>query len=278
MQDRSWGGLAILVAGALAILSVVHASDAVAEPQLPARTGAVVDAADIIRPNQEQGLAAKAEALRSQSNIELVVVTLPSLQGYSIERWGRALGNGWKVGGGSARGVLLIVAPNDRAVRIELGDGVPLSDSAAASIIDNIIVPQFRSGEMSGGILAGVDAIARAATGSPPQDRSIWQWPSLGNVNWSSAGLWLIIGVLVLLAVLQVIRDGGTLPPDYDRSQTSPSADPDDDEDEHVFGGRSRPRSSSSFSSRSSGWSSSRSSSGSRSSGGFGGRGASGRW
>ena len=130
MKARYWGGLAILLASVLTVFSVARA-----DPQLSSRTGAVVDAADIIRPNQEQALAAKAESLKSQSNVELVVVTLPSLQGYSIERWGRDLGNGWRVGGSAARGVLLIVAPNDREMRIEVGDGVAsaLSDRQASS-------------------------------------------------------------------------------------------------------------------------------------------------
>ena len=268
MKARYWGGLAILLARVLTVFSVARA-----DPQLPSRTGAVVDAADIIRPNQEQALAAKAESLKSHSNVELVVVTLPSLQGYSIERWGRDLGNGWRVGGSAARGVLLIVAPNDREMRIEVGDGFAsaLSDRQASSIIDNVIVPQFRSGEMSGGILAGADAIARAVDGSRPDDKSDWQWPSLGNVNWSSVGLWFIIGVLILQAVLRVIRDGGTWPSDYDQTQRSPSS-ADSDDDGYFFGG-------SRSSSRSSSWSSSRSSSsGGRSSSGFSGRGSSGRW
>ncbi len=146
-------------------------------------------------PNQEQSLTAKAADLKSQANVELVVVTLPGLQGYSIEHWGRAIGNGWKVGGSAARGVLLIVAPNDRAVRIEVGDGIgtALSDSAASSIIDTVIVPQFRSGEMSGGILAGVDAIAKAVTRSPQCGRSAAR--ALGLPQQRSTGRSFSIGL-----------------------------------------------------------------------------------
>jgi uncharacterized protein len=196
MKVRYWGGLAILLASVLAVFSV-----ALADPQLPSRTGAVVDVADIIRPNQEQALAAKAESLKSQSNVELVVVTLPSLQGYSIERWGRDLGNAWRVGGSSARGVLLIVAPNDREMRIEVGDGVAttLSDRQASSIIDNIIVPQFRSGEMSGGILAGADAIVNAVT--HPSDRTAEVSPIrtfFKNLDWSAMQTWGFLGVILV--------------------------------------------------------------------------------
>jgi uncharacterized protein len=240
----------------LAVFSVARA-----DPQLPIRTGAVVDAADIIRPNQEQALAAKAESLKSQSNVELVVVTLPSLQGYSIERWGRDLGNGWRVGGSGARGALLIVAPNDREMRIEVGDGLAstLSDRQASSIIDNIIVPQFRSGEMSGGILAGVDAIAKALTGA--RATSVTKQPSTptyepayrSETDWSGLKTVLVVGVMILLSVFGAAR--GTTR---------------DDNDSSYLGGRSSSRSS---------WSSSRSSfSSGRSSRSFSGRGASGRW
>ena len=258
MKALFWGGIAILLASVLTVFSVAQA-----DPQLPSRTGAVVDAADIIRPNQEQMLAAKAERLKSQSNIELVVVTLPSLRGYSIERWGRDLGNGWNVGGSAARGVLLIVAPNDRQVRIEVGDGLAstLTDRAASSIVDDVIVPQFRGGEMSGGILAGVDAIALVALGSrqgastaTQQSAPAFKPTSRSGVEiWSSLKSLLIFGVMVVLGVFRLA--GGAARDDGDSSS---------------FGSRSSSRSS---------WSSSRSSfSSGRSSRSFSGRGASGRW
>ena len=285
MRARYWGRLAILLASVLAVFSVARA-----DPQLPARTGAVVDAADIIRPNQEQALAAKAESLKSQSNVELVVVTLPSLQGYSIERWGRDLGNGWRVGGSAARGVLLlIVAPNDREVRIEVGDGLPLSDSTAASIINNVIVPQFRSGEMSGGILAGVDAIANAVTGANPQGSSVLPTRHSG-VNWYAAVPVLLLALLGLFVILRAMRGGlaealrqepsqGEFWPDPSSVVTKENS-PDHRRSDWFTSGAIW------SSSRSSGWlssggSSSRGFSGfssGHSSGGFSGRGASGRW
>jgi uncharacterized protein len=265
MKARYWGGLAILLASVLAVFSTQ------AEPQLPSRTGAVVDAADIIRPNQEQALAAKAESLKSQSNVELVVVTLPSLQGYSIERWGRDLGNGWRVGGSAARGVLLIVAPNDREMRIEVGDGLVsvLSDRQASSIIGNIIVPQFRSGEMSGGILAGADAIANAVTRS--SGGTVAASPVrayFNNLDWATIRTWGFWGVMVVLVGYRVVRYAIQHPDEFWDSFSQSS---DDDQD---WSGRS---SGSSF--FSSNRSSSRSSfSSSRSSRSFSGRGSSGRW
>jgi uncharacterized protein len=270
MMARHWGAVAIFLVSVL-----VGSSIGLADPQLPARAGAVVDAADIIGANQEQALAAKAARLQSELGVELVVVTLPSLQGYAIERWGRDLGNRWQVGGSAARGVVLIVAPNDRQVRIEVGDGLSFPDSAAAAIVDTIIVPQFRSGEMSGGILAGVDAIARTVNGSPPVDTSWWERLSFDEVNWSNVALWTFLGILLLLAICKMIRDGWNAPMDYDRSSRDTWSTGSANDDNGYFYGNSN----SGWSSSDSSWSgSSGSSSSNSSSGGFSGSGASGRW
>jgi uncharacterized protein len=284
MMARCWCAAAIFLASLL-----IGSGVGLADPHLPARTGAVVDAANIIGANQEQSLAAKAAKLQSELGVELVVVTLPSLQGYTIERWGRDLGNRWQVGGSTARGVVLIVAPNDREVRIEVGDGLPLSDSTATSIINNVIVPQFRSGEMSGGILAGVDAIARAATGSKPHANSA---PPIGDsgVNWLAAGPLLLLALLGLFVVLKAMRGTLSEGPAQEPSQGEFWPDPSPvltkaNSPDHRRSGWFASDSIWS-SSRSSGWLSSggRSSRGfggfssGRSSGGFSGRGASGRW
>jgi uncharacterized protein len=270
MMARHWGAVAIFLVSLLAGSGV-----GLADPQLPARSGAVVDAANIIGANQEQSLAAKATKLQAESGIELVVVTLPSLQGYAIERWGRALGNRWQVGGSAARGVVLIVAPNDRQVRIEVGDGLAFPDSAAAAIVNTIIVPQFRSGEMSGGILAGVDAIARTVNGSPPVDTSWRERLSFDEVNWSNVALWIFLGILLLLAICKTIRDSWNAPTDYDWSSRDTWSTGSANDDSGYFYGNSN----SGWSSSDSSWSSSSSgSSSSDSSGGFSGSGASGRW
>jgi uncharacterized protein len=263
MKVRYWGGLAILLASVLLVFSVARA-----DPQLPIRTGAVVDAADIIRPNQEQALAAKGESLKSQSNVELVVVTLPSLQGYSIERWGRDLGNDWRVGGSAARGVLLIVAPNDREMRIEVGDGLAstLSDGRASSIINNVIVPQFRSGEMSGGILAGADAVANAVTRSP--GGTVASSPTrkfFDEVDWSVIQKWILWTVFLVLGGYRIARYAYEHPDDFRASFRRSSDDDRNQSSGSSFFSSSRSSSRSSFSSG-------------RSSGGFSGRGASGRW
>ncbi len=257
-------------AAAALLVSLLLASGSVqAEPRLPQRTGAVVDAANIISSQQEHALAARVANLQSQLGVELIVVTLPSLQGYSIERWGRALGNGWSVGGSAARGVLLIVAPNDRQVRIEIGDGLPMSDSAASSIIHHTILPRFRSGDMPGGILAGVDAIAGAIRYPPSADASGWQ-QFIADLNWSVVGFLAIAVVVFLMFVYQTVQEARAFRYGYDHSTRDHSHRYSSHDNEFFH----------SHSSTSSGGSSSSSgsSSDSGSSGGFSGSGASGSW
>jgi uncharacterized protein len=92
----------------------------------------------------------------------VVVVTVPSLQGLTIEQFGYQLGRHWGIGQkGKDNGVLLIVAPNERKVRIEVGYGLEgtLTDALASGIIQNAILPEFRTGRFENGILQGTDAI-----------------------------------------------------------------------------------------------------------------------
>jgi len=141
---------------------------AAAAPNFPALTGRVVDDANLLSPEDEAALAAELKALEDKSSDQLVVVTLPSLQGYTIEDFGYRLGRHWGIG--TARlnnGVLLIVAPNERKVRIEVGYGLEpiLTDALTKIIIENGILPRFRAGDFPGGIKNGVRDITSVLTG-----------------------------------------------------------------------------------------------------------------
>ncbi|WP_416385467.1 TPM domain-containing protein [Tsuneonella sp. CC-YZS046] len=133
----------------------------------PQLTGQVVDAANIIPPEMEAGLTAKLAGLEQQSQRQLVVVTLPGLQGYDIADYGYQLGRHWGIGDKERNdGALLIVAPNERKVRIEVGYGLEpvLTDGMSSLIINQAIIPRFRQGDMPAGIEAGTDAIIRQLT------------------------------------------------------------------------------------------------------------------
>ncbi len=109
-------------------------------------------------------MTGKLAALESSTGRQVVVATLPSLQGYEIEEYGYQLGRAWGIGQqGENNGALLIVAPKERKVRIEAGYGLEpvLTDALSALIIQNEILPAFREGQFERGIVAGVDAIDR---------------------------------------------------------------------------------------------------------------------
>lgn len=144
--------------------------------EFPALTGRVVDAASIIPPDVEAQLNAKLAGLESQSQRQLVIATLPSLQGYEISDYGYQLGRHWGIGDKERNdGALLIVAPNERKVRIEVGYGLEpiLTDGLAHLIIQNDILPRFKAGDMPGGIVAGTDSLITQLTLPEDQARQV---------------------------------------------------------------------------------------------------------
>lgn len=139
-----------------------------AEPTFPALTGRVVDDAGLLSATDQAALEADLKALEEKSSDQVVVVTVPSLQGYPIEEYGYRLGRHWGIGTAKLNnGVLLIVAPNERKVRIEVGRGLEpiLTDALSRVIIETGILPKFRAGDFPSGIKNGVRDITLALTG-----------------------------------------------------------------------------------------------------------------
>jgi uncharacterized protein len=125
-------------------------------------TGRVVDDAQILSPEVERDLTTKLENLETTTGRQLVVATVPSLQDYPIEDYGYQLGRAWGIGEKDKNtGAILLVAPNERKVRIEVGYGLEpvLTDALSSVIIQSAILPKFRDGDMSGGIVDGTNAI-----------------------------------------------------------------------------------------------------------------------
>jgi len=147
---------------------VLFALPAAAQPKFPALTGRVVDEAQLLKKEDLAAIAADLKALETKSSDQLVVYTTRSLQGYPIEDFGYQLGRTWGIGQrGVNNGVLLIVAPNERKVRIEVGRGMEpyLTDAMTKLIIENAILPAFRRGDFASGIRAGVHDIIGVMTG-----------------------------------------------------------------------------------------------------------------
>lgn len=166
-HDWSRGFLRLLVVG----FFVLAAAAALAQA-LPALTGRVVDNANIIDPATESALTAKLAAFEQKSTDQIVVATVNSLGGEAIEPYANRLFREWKLGqGGEDNGILLLVAKDDRKMRIEVGYGLEgtLTDLHSNLIINNVMIPAFRAGDFSGGISRAVDDIIMVAEGNPEE-------------------------------------------------------------------------------------------------------------
>jgi uncharacterized protein len=155
--------LALLRRCAIALaFACAFAAPAVAAPTFPPLTGRVVDDAHILSDATKASLTQKLADLENRTSRQLVVVTLPSLQGYEIEDYGYQLGRAWGIGQKKLdNGVLFIIAPNERKVRIEVGYGLEpiLTDALSSVILQTKVLPKFRAGDMESGVVAGTDAI-----------------------------------------------------------------------------------------------------------------------
>jgi len=144
------------------LLAIIFFSAPVAAQTFPELSGRVVDRAELLDPATETVLTEKLAALEAETGDQLVIVTLETLQDYEIEDYGYRLGRAWGIGQSeNDGGVLLIIAPNERKVRIEVGYGLEpiLTDAFSSHVIQTQVLPAFREGAFESGIVAGSDAI-----------------------------------------------------------------------------------------------------------------------
>jgi uncharacterized protein len=191
------------------------AAPAQAAPTFPQLSGRVVDVANVLPPDVEARIDQKLAALETQSRRQLVVVTLPDLQGYEISDYGYQLGRAWGIGSKEKNdGALLIVAPKERKLRIEVGYGLEgvLTDGLSSLIINQQIVPRFKAGDMAGGVEAGVDTIIRQLTLPPEEAQRIAaqaeQQQAKGSEG-SGSFPWFFLLIFFLFFVLPMLRGIG---------------------------------------------------------------------
>lgn len=157
-----------LCMASVALLMCQAPAWAQATPDFPELTGRVVDQAGMLSRDAESRLTNMLAAHEEATTNQVVVVTLPDLQGYAIEDFGYQLGRHWGIGQeGDDNGALLIIAEEERAIRIEVGYGLEgqLTDAASSTIINRIITPAFRQGDFSQGIVAGAEAMIQVLGG-----------------------------------------------------------------------------------------------------------------
>lgn len=192
---------------ALALLLAPHLASAQTFPPL---NGRVVDAASLLNPAQKAQLETLSAEVEKVAGRQFVVATIPALQGYPIEDYGYKLGRSWGIGQkGANNGIILIVAPNERKVRIEVGYGLEpiMTDALASAIIGEQVLPRFKSGDMPGGILAGAQAIAAQMKlpAEAAEARAATAADSARAAPESSGNGAMIAGVIVLLIVFIVV-------------------------------------------------------------------------
>jgi uncharacterized protein len=153
----------------LLVLLSLLATGLQAAPKFPSLTGRVVDNAGLLSDAEKISLTQQLQAHEEKTTNQVVVVTLKTLQGYDIADYGYQLGRFWGIGQADKNnGVLLIVAPREHKVRIEVGYGLEatLTDARAKYIIETKIIPQFKRKDYPAGIEAGVNAILGVLDGS----------------------------------------------------------------------------------------------------------------
>lgn len=167
---------AALRMAALAVAALVLLAGAAwAQLSFPALTGRVVDDAHVLSPATRAALDAKLAAQEAKATDQLVVATVPSLEGTSVEDYANRLFRHWQLGQAKKNnGVLFLVAPTERKVRIEVGYGLEgiLTDAVASTIIRTAVVPAFKAGDMAGGIVKGTDAILEILNLDPDEARA----------------------------------------------------------------------------------------------------------
>ncbi len=176
----------------------------------PALTGRIVDQANVIPADTRAAIQQKLVSLEQKSGIQLVVATVNSLDGEEIEPYANELFRTWQLGEKAKNnGVLLLVAPKENKVRIEVGYGLEgtLTDALSKVIITNAMAPRFKTGDFGGGISRGVDDIITVLT----TDSSEWQQkPSLRLDHQQSPDpvIWWLLGIGVVVIGLSIVSPG----------------------------------------------------------------------
>jgi len=191
---------------AVLIACLFSALPALAAPSFPALTGRVVDGAHVLSDQTRSDLDQKLAALEAKTSRQLVVVTLPSLQGYEISDYGYQLGRAWGIGQAKLNnGALFIIAPTEHKVRIEVGYGLEpiLTDALSEVIIQQAVLPRFRAGDFNGGAEAGVAALIQQLSLDPSaaEAKAAAAAQQLQHQGGSGASPFSILIIIIFIAI-----------------------------------------------------------------------------
>src|SRR5262245_8599081 len=192
----------------LAALGVARAQVAV-----PKFTAWVTDLAATLSDPERAALEEKLRAFQARKGAQVAVLIVPTTEPEDIAEFGIRVADAWRVGRKDPDdGAILIVAKNDRRLRIEVGDGLEgvLTDALSHRITDEIIVPRFKQQDFAGGLNAGVDATIKAIDGEPlPEPQKNWS-RGVGFEGWMFI---VVLLPLIASAILRRVagRGGGAL-------------------------------------------------------------------
>ncbi len=203
-------------------LTVLTGQAQAVHPAFPALSGRVVDAARILDPAAIQRISDKLAAHEAATSDQVVVATVPRLDELTIEDYANRLYRRWALGTKDrSNGALLLIAPTERKMRIEVGYGLEgaLTDALSKTIITTAIAPKFRTGDFAGGVEAGVDAIIDVLKGDAEQWQRRPQLRSDGEDPFAPAVIFLFVLLVVLIVIVQSRQAGRSGPARYHRTR-----------------------------------------------------------
>lgn len=177
---------------------------------IPALTARVIDQTATLASADRQTLEAKLAAFEQERGTQIVVLMVPTTQPEDIESFANRVANAWKIGRRNiGDGVLVIVAKDDRRMRIEVAKTLegPIPDLAASRIIDQQMMPRFRTGDFAGGLQAATDQLIALVKGEnlPIPEPGARRAGPAGQlpVDWAGAGLFLLVGTLMIGSLMR---------------------------------------------------------------------------
>jgi uncharacterized protein len=205
------------IAAIIALTLAAPSPSAIAAPTFPALNGQrVVDDAHVLSATTAADLTSKLADLEAKTGRQVVVVTLPSLQGYDIADYGYQLGRTWGIGQkGQNNGALFIIAPTEHKVRIEVGYGLEpiLTDALSSVILQGQVLPKFRTGDVEGGVVAGTHAIISQLSADPTSAQAAVEKATRQQAEPNRSPFGAILGLFILFLVFSSLfrrhRGGG---------------------------------------------------------------------
>ncbi len=205
-------GLLIALAVASLVPPLAMAQATATAPTFPALTGRVVDDAHVLSPQTQAQLTHTLADLEQRTSRQLVVVTLPSLQGYEIADYGNQLLRHWAIGQkGLNNGAVFIVVPSEHKVRIEVGYGLEpiLTDALSSIILQEQVLPRFRTGDIEGGVVAGTTALVGQLGADTSAAEAKAAAAEHQHVRHHGGGLAGIIPLILLFFIISGLFGGG---------------------------------------------------------------------